>query len=389
MNEIIIKKANSDIKKELTSINFDKSYINTACSKYKGTAYKIFNLKPFEATILKQACLSLGFDCAVSRETITCNCEYTDCILFGSISQIKKLIDKLKHQPFRLKLIAEELTSKINNETPILKIRNNIFDRNNEYIMGILNVTPNSFSDGGEYINPDIALNHAIQMINDGADIIDIGGESTKPNAETVTVEEEIKRVIPVIQKIRSQNENVVISIDTRNYETAKAAIEAGADIINDVSGLDYDSNMFNFVVSKNIPTVIMHSDKVPAISSDFSNGDIIEEIYFSLDKKIKKLLAAGMERQNIIADVGIGFGKSVQSNFEILKRIDEFSSLNVLMLLGISRKSFIRKEFNIDFNEADEVTALYSANIKGINIHRVHNVKLTKKYLDYCRVFK
>ena len=179
-------------------------------------------------------------------------------------------------------------------------------------------------------------------MIEQGVDIIDIGGESTKPGAESIPVDVEIERVIPVIRIIRESGIGVPISVDTRNYATAKTAIEAGADIVNDVSGLEYDNNMFNFVVSNNIPTVIVHSDSVPARSVDFSEGDIVEEIYFSLYNKIQKLKEAGMESQNIIVDAGIGFGKSVESNFEILKRFNEFNTLGCPLLLGISRKYYI-----------------------------------------------
>ena len=255
--------------------------------------------------------------------------------------------------------------------------------------MGILNCTPDSFSDGGKYNTEEKALIKIEEMLQDGADIIDIGGESTRPGAQPLLPEEEINRVIPVIKAVRSKNIDIPLSIDTRNYLTAKAAIEEGANIINDVSGLDYDENLLNFITENNIPVVIMHSDKVPAVSKDFSGGDIAEQIYLSLLQKISMLKERGMDSCNIIADIGIGFGKSFDSNFELLRRVCEFTSLNVPLLIGISRKSFIRKEFNIDFEEADIPTALYSAILTGINIHRVHNVKLTKQYLIYAQKLK
>ncbi len=384
MDKIIVKYANKNINKELNSINFDKSYINCAVSKYQGFAYKIFNLKPYEANILKQICLSLGFDCAVSRDTVTCKCEFTDCIVFASDNQMQKLILKLKEQPFRLKQLSEELDAVINPKLESLTIRNTIFVWSHPYIMGILNVTPDSFSDGGKYSDISSALSHCRQMIDDGADIIDIGGESTRPGAEILSVDEEIKRVIPVIKELRKEGITIPISIDTRNYETAKAAIESGADIINDVSGFDYDENLYNFVCENNIPSVIMHSDKVPAVSNDFTKGDVVEDVYFSLKEKIDKLQNSGLQPKNIIADIGIGFGKSLESNYELLRRADEFKSLNVPMLLGISRKSFIRNMYKINYEQADVVTALYSSHLKSINIHRVHNVALTKKFLDF-----
>lgn len=384
MENIYLKNISANINKELESICFDSSYLSFAVDKYKGKGLKVYNLKPYEANILKQICLSLGFDCAVSRDTVTCKCEKTDAIIFASVSQLKKLVKKLYSQPFQLKKLADEINSFLNNSLVPLFIKDNIFDWSRSYIMGILNVTPDSFSDGGNFNNIDKALKHCIEMIEDGADIIDIGGESTRPNAGVVSIEEEIERVIPIIKKIRKENINIPISVDTRNYKTAKYAVEAGADIINDVSGLDFDNKLFDYVTSENIPTVIMHSNKVPAVSSDFSTSDIVEDVYSSLYEKTEKLKNAGMEKKNIIFDVGIGFGKSIESNFELLKRLNEFSSLGYPMLLGLSRKSFIRNTFNISCEQADIPTAIYSCICKSANIHRVHNVKLTKEYLDF-----
>ncbi len=385
MDKFIIKKAGRDIIKELNSVNFDKAYINTACGKYTGEAYKIFSLKPYEANILKQMCLSLGFDCAVSKEAVMCRCSETDCIIFGSLSQIEKLVQKLKKQPFRLKILADELSRKISFDEDTFKIRNTVFNKKNSYIMGILNVTPDSFSDGGKYFDINSALSHVNKMINEGADIIDIGGESTRPHADKVPQAEEAQRIIPVIKKIRESGIDIPVSVDTRNYKTAESAIENGADVINDVSGLDYDIDLYNFVTSNDIPVVIMHSDNVPALSKDYTASDIVDDIYSILDKKIDKLVKSGMSRNKIIADAGIGFGKSIESNFEILKRIKEFTSLKVPLLLGISRKSFMKSTFNADFGEADEITALYSAMLNDITFHRVHNTALAKKYLSYA----
>ena len=381
MNEIFVKKASLDICNELNSIGFDSTYIDIAKNKYSGKLYKIYNLKPHEANILKQLCLSLGFDCAVSRETIMCTCETTNALIFATTNQINKLIKKLSIQPFRLQELATCLKQQKSLNLEPLKLRNNTFDWTHPYVMGIVNATPDSFSDGGEY-NP---IEQVVKLIEDGADIIDIGGESTKPNAEFVSVDEEIKRVIPVIDEVRKRGINIPISVDTRNYKTAKLAIEAGADVINDVSALEHDIELFNYVVKNNIPTIIMHSDKVPACSDNFTNSDIVEEVYFSLKNKIDKLIDAGMDRSNIIIDVGIGFGKSKDACFELLKRMSEFTSLQQPILLGISRKSFIRNEFDLPISKADYPTALYSAMLPCVNVHRVHSVYMTKKYLEFA----
>lgn len=384
MENIFVKTVKNNIKEELNSVGFESVYIDEASKKYKGQCYKIYNLKPYEANILKQLCLSLGFDCGVNRETITCKCEKTNAIIFATDKQLTLLIKKLRVQPFKLKFLADELEKLTNKKLIELKIQNKVFDWSRPYIMGIVNVTPDSFSDGGNYYDTNIAYNHALQLIKDGADIIDIGGESTRPNANTVTTEDEIKRVVPLIIMIRENNIDIPISIDTRNYKTAKAAIEAGADIVNDVSGLDYDENLMKYVARNNLPVIIMHSDKVPASSDNFTNNDTVEEVYISLKNKIDKLLNLNFDRKNIIIDVGIGFGKSAETNFELLKRMEEFESLGCPILLGISRKSFIRNTFNCNFDDSDNVTALYSSMVKGVNIHRVHNPALTKKYINY-----
>lgn len=384
MENIFVKTVKNNIKDELNSVGFESVYIDEASKKYKGQCYKIYNLKPYEANILKQLCLSLGFDCGVNRETITCKCEKTNAIIFATDKQLTLLIKKLRVQPFKLKFLADEFEKLANKKLIELKIQNKVFDWSRPYIMGIVNVTPDSFSDGGNYYDTNKAYNHALQLVKDGADIIDIGGESTRPNAAMVTTEDEIKRVVPLIKMIRENNIDIPISIDTRNYKTAKAAIEAGADIVNDVSGLDYDENLMKYVARNNLPVIIMHSDKVPASSDNFTNNDTVEEVYISLKNKIDKLLNLNFDKKNIIIDVGIGFGKSAETNFELLKRMEEFESLGCPILLGISRKSFIRNTFNCNFDDSDNVTALYSSMVKGVNIHRVHNPALTKKYINY-----
>ncbi len=360
MNNLMVKKLSKNISEELQSVGFDSSYVSVAKDKYKGFGYKIFNLKPHEANILKQLCLSLGFDCAVSRETVMCSCEYTDAVIYASLSQINKLRKKLLIQPFRLKQLSD-----------LFNIKQKKYTR--PKIMGILNVTPDSFSDGGKYFDVSSALIHAKKLVDDGADIIDVGGESTRPDFVSVDVNDEIDRVIPVIKAMRENGITCDISVDTRNYETAKKAVEFGANIINDISGLE-DVRLFNYVKDNNIKVVIVHSKELPA------DKDIVDEIYSYFYEKIN----SGLNKENIIVDVGIGFNKTIEQNIELLKRLDEFETLGVPMLLGISRKSFIRNSFNIDCDEADIPTALYSSMINCVDIHRVHNVSLTKRYLDF-----
>jgi dihydropteroate synthase len=246
--------------------------------------------------------------------------------------------------------------------------------------MGIVNATPDSFSDGGKYFEPQDAINHAIRLIDEGADIIDIGGESTRPYSEPVSVEEEKKRVIPVIKGIK-QLKNTPVSIDTRNAATARAAIEAGADIINDVSACEWDPEMAAAVQETGAPVILNHSKGTPDIMQDNTEyADIVEDIYDYFYEKLKALENSGIKREKMIVDPGIGFGKSVEQNYELIRKIDSFKSLGCPLLVGHSRKSFLQKTFNTTEN-VDIATNAVSAYLlnKGVNFIRVHDVKSLK----------
>ncbi|MDJ0730805.1 MAG: dihydropteroate synthase [Crocosphaera sp.] len=224
-----------------------------------------------------------------------------------------------------------------------LSIRDTILDWGKRtYLMGILNVTPDSFSDGGEFNSIETALEQAKNMIQGGADLIDIGGQSTRPGAEEITLEEELKRVIPVIKQLR-QNSSIPISIDTTRSEVAQAAIAAGADIVNDISGGTFDQKMFSTVASLEVPIIIMHIRGTPQTMQQKTDyQDLINEIIDWLKTQINQAIKAGIDKQKIIIDPGIGFAKNHQQNIELLKNISYFHVLGCPMLIGVSRKSFI-----------------------------------------------
>ena len=224
-----------------------------------------------------------------------------------------------------------------------LIIREHSFDWGKRtYLMGILNVTPDSFSDGGEFNSLEMALEQAQKMIESGADIIDIGGQSTRPGAEEITLEEELQRVIPIIKKLR-QNSSIPISIDTTRAEVAQAAITAGADIVNDISGGTFDEKMLSTVASLQVPIIIMHIRGTPKTMQQKTDyDDLINDIVNWLNTQIKQAIEAGIEQDNIIIDPGIGFAKNYQQNIELLKNLSSFHALGCPMLVGVSRKSFI-----------------------------------------------
>ena len=250
-------------------------------------------------------------------------------------------------------------------------------------VMGIVNVTPDSFSDGGKFFSPEVAINHASKLITQGADIIDIGGESTRPGAEQVSEPEELKRVIPVIEKIRTDNPTILISIDTTKASVAKHAVEAGADIINDVSGLSFDNNMIGIVESFNVPVVIMHMKGNPKnMQLNPKYKDIVNEILDFFKMKIKIAIQSGINRSMIILDPGIGFGKTAEHNFELLSRLNEFNVLELPIMIGPSRKSFIGITLGLPPEDRVEGTAAaVSAGVmNGASIVRVHDVKSMKR---------
>jgi len=250
-------------------------------------------------------------------------------------------------------------------------------------VMGIVNVTPDSFSDGGQFYHPEKAIIHAMQLINDGADIIDIGGESSRPGANHVLLQEELERTIPVIQKIRQTSPDTLISIDTYKSEVAIQAIEAGANMINDISGLTMDETMPNIAADLGVPIVIMHMQGTPAnMQIKPRYKDLILDITSFFSDQIKLANTAGIEMAHIILDPGIGFGKTIDHNFQLIQNLNEFCKLGYPILIGPSRKSFIGTTLDLPTEDRLEGTsAVVTAGImNGARIVRVHDVKEIKR---------
>ena len=257
-------------------------------------------------------------------------------------------------------------------------------DDKQSLIMGILNVTPDSFSDGGQYFEKNTAIEHALKMVENGADIIDIGGESTRPFSDPVSLDEELSRVIPVIEGIRKKSD-VCISIDTTKSVVASKALQVGASIINDVSAMEVDPLMADVAIQFNCPLIIMHMKGTPKNMQDNPKYEsLISDIKDYLVGRIDFALSKGVERKKIIIDPGIGFGKTVENNFEIINNLNHFVELNFPVLLGASRKSFIGVSLNLP--EEDRLEGSLAANViglhQGVKIFRVHDVSETYKAL-------
>ena len=252
-------------------------------------------------------------------------------------------------------------------------------------IMGIVNVTPDSFYDGGKRFDSARAAADALEMIEAGAEILDIGGESTRPGAEPVPLEEELRRVLPVIRELR-KNLNAPISIDSYKEAVARAALDAGADIVNDISALRFDSRMAALVAGEGVPVILMHMQGVPrTMQVEPHYRDVVREVQDFLVERVRSAGDAGVAKERIIIDPGIGFGKTVEHNLALLKDLQSLKSLGQPLLVGVSRKAFIGKILNGAAPQArleGSLAAAVAAALSGANIIRVHDVSETHRAL-------
>ncbi len=274
---------------------------------------------------------------------------------------------------------------------PPFLIGSKTFDFSRRYIMGILNVTPDSFSDGGQFFDVNLAVDRALVMALEGADIIDVGGESTRPGSEPVELNQELARVIPMITKLRAMTD-IPISIDTYKSEVAEAALESGADMINDISGLRFDSAMATLAAHKNVPVVVMHIQGQPrSMQQNPAYDDLIGEIKSYLAESIRIAESAGIPSEMIVIDPGIGFGKTFEHNFTILNRLSDLLDLGHPILVGASRKRFLGSLSGTESDDRleESLAAAVIAAMNGASIIRTHDVAATKRALRVCDAVK
>ena len=258
-------------------------------------------------------------------------------------------------------------------------------------IMGIINVTPDSFSDGGEFFDAEAARKQARNLIDQGADIIDVGGESTRPYAQTVSIDDELQRVLPVIESIRSMSD-IPISIDTSKAEVARQALAIGADIINDVSAVREDPEMIGVVKQSSGELVIMHLQCTPGTMQFAPHyDDVVVEVISFFKERLAFLDDAGIDPTRVIIDPGIGFGKKLEHNLQLLNNLDRLSELNRPVLLGHSRKRFLGDLTGLDADQRDSVSSVVSALSleKNVSIFRVHDVAATRQALAVARAIR
>ncbi len=324
-----------------------------------------------QAQDLKEEMLSLGGECALSGLNDQDD-ENIDTVLMGTLSQFKRLCEKLEGQPYGLPDVARNVREAL--DIGVEPTTHGYPWEERTAVMGILNVTPDSFHDGGRYEATEDAIVRAQRMVEEGADIIDVGGESTRPGADPVPIEEEIDRVVPVIEQIRDLD--ALISVDTRKGAVARAALEAGADIVNDVSGLEDPETRF-VAAEYDAPLVAMHSLDTPVDPDrEIEYDDVVEDVIADLAERVLLAEKAGLDRENIIVDPGLGFGKRSTESFEILGRVGELHALSCPVLIGHSQKSmFDRVDRESENRTAATIAGTTLAAERGANIVRVHDV--------------
>jgi len=339
------------------------------------------------ANILKQEMLALGGDAAVARGSVACSVEATDVLMMGTLKQLSRLAAKIARQPFGLDSIARDILRILKNAGQkrfVLKTsRRKITLGNRTLIMGILNVTPDSFSDGGTFLSAERAVEYGLQMEAEGADILDVGGESTRPGSAAVPVHVELKRVLPVIKAL-SRKIKIPLSIDTKKARVAREAVEAGAEIINDISALNGDRKMAGTAAETGAALVLMHMRGNPENmqKGNLAYDDLLGDITDYLSASIGKAIRAGVSKDAMVIDPGIGFGKTVADNYRIIRRLADLRTLGMPILVGPSRKSFIGNVTGDEPRQRLEGTAatVSAAIMNGCHIVRVHDVAAMKK---------
>ncbi len=374
---------------------------NIMVNKIFPVALKVKGVKPRAANILKQEMLSRMGDVVTSRDSLIQVEGTTDVIILGTEKSIRSLAEKIKCQPFGLKMLSEDITAYLsllseNKRQKTIALGNKVFDFSaigcGALVMGILNITPDSFFDGGLYNQKENAFRRVEEIVKEGADIIDAGGMSSRPGSKPVSIDEELTRVIPAIEYIRD-NFDVLISVDTYRSEVAAEALRAGACIVNDISGLVMDEKIASVVAEAKASLVIMHMQGTPqTMQENPCYNDVIDEIYDFLYSRSCAAIAAGVESSRIIIDPGIGFGKKLEHNIEILAKLKDFTNMGFTVMAGASRKSFVGSLLGgLPAGERlyGSVSAAVCAFINGAGILRVHDVKQTVEALKIAQAVK
>ena len=367
----------------MEAIGVSEGGIRAMSGKAQALAVKVAGACVPAAHILKQQMLSLGGDAAVARDVLTHKIDSSDVILMGTHAQMRDLAGRLAYQPFDLPELGKEIEALVASLEPrrrtVFRARGHSLDLGARvHVLGILNVTPDSFSNGGLYHRPSAAFDYALEMIDDGADMIDIGGQSSRPGSSPILEEEELKRIIPLVERLHEEW-NGPISIDTYRSHVAEEALKAGASIVNDITALSAEPRIAEVTSRFDAGCVLMHMQGAPdTMQQDPRYDDLMGEITLFLKAAIERATAAGIGEDQIVVDPGLGFGKTTAHNLAIVRRLPELVVLGRPVLIGPSRKGFIGRVLDLPIEDRLEgtlATAAYAV-AQGARILRVHDVK-------------
>ena len=367
-----------DLKRHLGEIDLSAEEIEKVTDQFLHCTIKLEGVDTRAANLLQSLLANLGGGLAMRKEAREFTVRETDVLLTGSHHTLSLLAHRLKGEPFGLEQVGAEILACMASENRVMSWGSRTLDfARKTYVMGILNCTPDSFFPGSRSATLKDAMKNAEEMIEAGVDIVDVGGESTRPGAEPVAEEEEIRRVIPCIQSLRAVSD-VMISVDTRKREVAERALDAGADIVNDISGLRHNDDLARLVARRKVPIVLMHLRGTPrTMQKQAYYKNTISENLRELQPSIAAAIAAGIAPDMIIIDPGIGFAKHIQDNLRIIKELASLKSLSFPILIGLSRKKFIGEILDrpVERRLIGTITANTLAVINGANIIRVHDV--------------
>lgn len=375
-----------ELRAEMAALGVHARAVDWLADKARFRAVRLENVDGRAAALLKQEMLAIGADCAVHQRVASFNADPAVVVLLGSRRHYERLGERAQGQAFGLEGMAGEALAAVEGfdgeRTPGLCCgERELALGERTLLMGIINVTPDSFSGDGLSGDAEAAIQQARRFAEEGADILDVGGESTRPGSGGVSVEEELERVLPVIERLAGELD-CVVSIDTSKPEVARLAVAAGATMINDVYGLRAEG-MIETVAETGLPAVIMHMQGAPRTMQEAPHyDDVIADIYGFLAERVETAVAGGVERSQLLVDPGIGFGKTVNHNLEILRRLREFKSLGLGVLIGASRKSTIGKVLDLPAEERifGSAAACALAIANGADIIRVHDVTEMKQ---------
>jgi dihydropteroate synthase len=364
----------NDAERVMESLDVHSKVRKMLAEKSLFHVLEIDDVSPPAANIMKQIAISRGSDAIVNQNVIINDIEKSTVLLPGTVRELRLISEELKKQDFGLPGVGDQILNILKKDQPAAEF----------LIMGVLNITPDSFSDGGNYFSKQAARARFKEMEKEGADIIDVGAESSRPGSARLDVREELNRlekVFPLFEEV-----SVPVSIDTYKAEVAEIALSRGATIVNDISALRMDEKMVDVLRHHNCKVVLMHMKGTPETMQDNPDyDDVIREIRDFFEERVEFCLANGISKNRIILDPGIGFGKRQEDNLKILSRLEEFTSDDFPILIGASRKSFIGKitgEEETERLDGSIASAIYSY-LKGASIFRVHNVKETKNALS------